>query len=145
MNKIIGTVSGIIIFIFLSLTINFFSFSCSKETTPPPEDSFNYPDSGLSFTAHIYPIFLRDCATTDCHQTGNPASGLDLETTRPTFIGQRHGLTVFPNDADHSPLYLVLIAPYGGTPRMPLNRVQLPQEKIKAIRTWINEGASINN
>ncbi len=145
MRRIIGKAAGIIIVFLFILSATFALLTCKNDSTKPNNDEFNYPDSNLSFTNHIYPIFLRDCAVSDCHQTGNPASGLDLETTTPNFIGQRHGLTVFPNDADHSPLYLVLIAPYGGTPRMPLNRMQLPMEKIKAIRTWINEGASINN
>ena len=114
---------------------------CNKSTNEPQE--IVYPDSNLSFIEHIQPIFQRDCASTGCHSSVAPASGLDLETLTPTFVSD-NGQVVIAFNADQSRLYLVLLTDYMGIPRMPRGRAPLSTNKITAIRTWINEGAIIN-
>ena len=114
---------------------------CNKSSNEPQE--IVYPDSNLSFIEHIQPIFQRDCANSGCHTSVSPASGLDLETLTPTFISN-NGPVVITFNADQSRLYLVLLSDYMGISRMPNGRAPLSAYKIKAIRTWIDEGAIIN-
>ncbi len=139
MRKSIFIKFGSLVFSLL-MTILLLS-NCSKNSTEP--DQFNYPDSNLSFSRHIRPIFEDNCTSSGCHATANPAAGLDLETPAPTFMSN-DGPVIFPFDADQSILYLIISTGYNGI-RMPLNRTPLAQGQIKAIKTWINEGALINN
>ena len=127
-----------ILFIFSAV---FILLQCKKNSTEPEE--FVYPDSNLSFIEHIQPIFQRDCATSGCHISPSPPNGLDLETLTPTFTSI-NGPVVIAFDADQSRLYRVLVSDYLGISRMPKGRGPLSTNKIKAIRTWINEGAIIN-
>lgn len=115
---------------------------CGKDPTPP--EPIVYPDSNLSFIQHIHPLFLRNCASSGCHESTSPANGLDLESPAPTF-NSINGPAIFPFDAEQSRLYRVLLSDYGGISRMPKNRAALMDGEIRAIRTWINEGAAINN
>jgi hypothetical protein len=127
------------LFFFIFIAISLLS-NCSKNSTEP--DRFNFPDSNLSFSRHIRPIFEENCTSSGCHAMVNPAAGLDLETPAPTFMSN-DGPVVFPFDAEHSILYLIIDVGYNGI-RMPLNGNYLDKEQIQAIKTWINEGAIIN-
>ncbi len=86
---------------------------------------------------------MNNCAYSGCHESISPANGLDLETLVPTF-NSINGPVIFPFDAVNSRLYRVLLSDYEGISRMPKNRGMLPENQIKAIRTWIEEGAIIN-
>lgn len=121
--------------------------SCKSSTEANNNDQTVYPDSGLSYSQHIYPIFIQDCATiTGCHQAATQAGGLDLETDPPdpNFPGN-HGPTVVAFSPNQSRLYLVLFDQVPGvSPRMPPSNVSvggLEDAKIKAIEKWISEGA----
>lgn len=138
LNRIIKVLLSSLISIIIALSIT----NCNKNSTE--SDKFNYPDSLLSFNRHIHPIFEDNCSFSGCHQSTNPASGLDLETLAPTF-SSINGPVIFPFDADQSKLYLLLLGDYQGISRMPRNRSPLANEQIRAIKTWINEGATINN
>ena len=122
--------------------ISVFFSQCSKDTTEPTQ--IVYPDSNLSFNQHIYPILSSNCATSGCHESVNPAKGLDLETLTPSFISV-NGPVVIPFDAPQSRLYRLTISSDMGTPRMPLNRAPILTSQVEALRIWINEGAIINN
>lgn len=128
--------------IIIAFLIIFLISNCNKNSTEP--EKFNFPDSNLSFSRDIYPIFRENCISSGCHESVNPAAELDLETMAPTF-NSVNGPVVYPFDADHSILYLILNGEYNGISRMPLNRGPLAPEQIQAIKTWINEGALINN
>lgn len=128
--------------IIIAFLIIFLMLSCNKNTTAP--ENFNFPDSNLSFSRDIHPIFRDNCILSGCHESVNPAGELDLETMAPTF-NSVNGPVVYPLDADHSILYLLLNGEYNGISRMPLNRGPLAPKQIQAIKTWINEGALINN
>ncbi len=119
-------------------------FSCSQSSTDPDNNGFNFPDSNLSYSLHIRPIFLTDCSSGgNCHQTTVQAGGLDLETLSPTFISNSPNVIV-PTSAQASLLYQLLFVDVGNIRRMPLDRGRLEDPKINAIGKWIDEGANIN-
>jgi len=131
-----------IIFILFSVLI-----SCKSGTEANNNDQTVYPDSGLSYSQHIYPIFIQDCASIgSCHQTAIRAGGLDLETDPPdpNFPGN-HGPTVVAFSPNQSNLYLSLFDQVSGVcRRMPppdFSVSGLEDAKIKAIGQWISEGA----
>lgn len=121
-------------------------FSCSgdgKKTVQPIVNPF--PSSNLSFTQHIRPLFLENCAAFGgCHQTAVRAGGLDLQTPSPDFQGDS-GLDVVPFNASASLLFQLLFQPVGLIRRMPPEGPSLDQNETEALRTWINEGANTSN
>jgi hypothetical protein len=142
--KLFFSVSSGTIFIYL-LGISLVMNNCSKDSTSG--EDFVFPDSNLSFQKHIQPeIFIPYCANPGCHSTVDRANGLDLETPTPTFINDMGDLLVIPGDANQSRLFQVLLGPIPpDIERMPPpGRTPLSDNMIKAIRTWINEGADIN-
>ncbi|MBN2366052.1 MAG: hypothetical protein JXL67_07780 [Calditrichaeota bacterium] len=130
-----------ILFLFSISMSSAILLQCQKNTTEP--DNIVYPDANLSFLQHIHPIFMDHCAFSGCHESASPAGDLDLETLSPTFTGV-HGPAVIPFNAQQSLLYRLLLSDYLGIPRMPKGRAQLADNKIRAIGTWIDEGAIIN-
>lgn len=119
--------------------------NCSKKSTAP--EQVVYPDT-LSFRQDIHPLLVDNCAATGgCHQSGNPANGLDLETQFPTFQSNtRPQPDVIPEQPNNSVLYLVLLQDYDNIPRMPPSpKPLLSDEEIKAVQRWIQQGASITN
>lgn len=119
--------------------------SCAGDPNVMDPGDENFPDSDLSFTTHIQPIFLDNCSAGGaCHQTAILAGGLDLESGSPTFIGNS-GQVVIAGRKDLSLLYELLYQRVGTIPRMPQDRSSLSNAKIKAIGTWIDEGAITAN
>ncbi len=124
----------------LLMSIPLFFMDCSKNSTDP--NQFFYPDSNISFSTYIYPIFSADCANAPgCHQSGHPAAGLDLETVNPTFTNNKGEAMVIPFIPSSSKLYRVLV---DTKPLMPPDKA-LPDAKINAIYLWIFEGAKTDN
>jgi hypothetical protein len=143
-NKHLAFILNLMLILFIMV-----NYHCSKDSTKP--DDFVSPDSNIIFNEHIHkPIFLTDCASRiGCHVIGNHAAGLDLETPFPTFTtnSNRPNL-IIEGHPEQSVLYLVLWDDYppdsfdpNGISQMPKDRPILSDEKIKAIRIWIKEGA----
>ncbi len=130
----------ILFIILLPILVTF----CSKESTPP--EDFVFPDSNLSYKDHIREyIFLPHCASPGCHSNIDQASGLDLETLTPTFWSHNRRV-VIEGSPQESLLYLVLLNPVPpNISRMPKESAPLSNDMIKAIQTWIREGANIQN
>jgi len=144
-----------IFFLNLVVSILFVSLpgliSCKSSTEANNNDQTVYPDSGLSYSQHIRPIFIQDCASIgSCHQTAIRAGGLDLETDPPdpNFPGN-HGPTVVAFNPSQSYLYQVLFDQVPGiSRRMPPPNFSvsgLEDAKINAIGTWISEGVNTAN
>ncbi|RMF55256.1 MAG: hypothetical protein D6748_15405 [Calditrichaeota bacterium] len=129
----------------ITLILLGFFIGCGKDTTNPDNPNEQYPTSNLSYSQHIRPIFLQDCAAVGvCHQSSMKAGGLDLEKDPPDFQGE-HGLVVIPFSASNSLLYEVLFQNVENIRQMPPERPALSSAKINAIGTWINEGANTAN
>ena len=109
-----------------------------------PEETEMFPESDLSFSLHIRPIFMQSCAFSgECHTGANPPNGLNLADPSPTFISDSPNVIV-PFSASQSLLYQVLFEPVNNIRRMPLRGAALSDARTTAIGTWINEGALLN-
>jgi hypothetical protein len=96
-------------------------------------------------------VFQASCAFNSCHDDTAPAQALDLKTdaaaalvgVMATGTGAEGRVLVIPNDADNS--YIVekveAMMPQAGV-RMPVGGQQLEQNKIDALRAWIDAGAT---
>jgi len=114
----------------------------SCKTSNPVEPDLIIPDSGVSYSKHIEPIFQAYCALAGCHVGSDASSNLDLSP--PSYFNLRNYLPplVVSGEADNS--LLVWYLDGRADPRMPLYRAPLSQNQIKGIKTWINEGAQNN-
>jgi uncharacterized membrane protein len=113
--------------------------SCKDTQTNPSLEPF--PDSNVSFTKNVEPLFQQKCAPSPCHGGSAPAAGLNLESPSYSALINRTGL-VIPGDANHSTLVQHLEGSL--SPMPPPKFPQLTQNQITGIKTWINEGAKYN-
>lgn len=120
---------------------------CKDSNSSNEQDQDIYPDSMLSYSRHIRPIFLEDCAMPGgCHHSSVREGGLDLESDPPDFQGD-HGPVVTPYFSTQSRLFQLLFTEEPGVSRRmppPEYSTYLSDPKIKAIGTWIDEGALPN-
>lgn len=118
----------------------FFLFSCDDTLTNLDVDNKVIPDSNISFSEHIYPVFQVKCFS--CHGNGVFEGGLDL-TLHSRFVD---GRIVVPGDTVTSILIWRIDRPprAGFNPMPPEYMPQLTPNQIKGIKTWIAEGA-LNN
>lgn len=112
---------------------------CGGDNSGTNPQAPQFPDSNLSFSQHIRPIFLNNCVDPGCHSVASRAGGLDLETNPPNFLSES-GAVVIPGDPLSSILYLVLFDSFNNIRRMPPDRPLFESERT-AIGTWIREGA----
>ncbi len=108
-------------------------------------DTIPLDDNFLSIQANI---FTPDCAVSGCHSGVAPAQGLslsegqsfanlvDIDSTQVPAL-QR----VTPSDADNSYLFRKITGVASVGLQMPRNPPPLSDEKIDAIRSWIDNGA----
>lgn len=140
---------AVLALLILAFLIYFLMLAGCKESNSSNEaDQDIYPDNMLSYSRHIRPIFLQDCAMPGgCHHSSARQGGLDLESDPPNFQGN-HGLVVIPYFSTQSLLFQVLFNDVPGVSRRmppPDYSTYLSNPKIKAIGTWIDEGANPSN
>ncbi|MCK5075275.1 MAG: hypothetical protein KAR38_02815 [Calditrichia bacterium] len=121
------------------------------------KDDFDFPLENLSYYGHIRPLLLRDCTYNSCHNTNTEAGGVnfqepflttdDLEFARPTW--GIHKL-VDPGFPETSMLFEVIQPEPDLTLTVPMPPITsgyepMTKKEREAIRTWIIEGAKIDN
>ena len=118
----------------LIIEVAVFSSGCDDTSTNIDNDEI--PDSNVSYSKHIQPIFNVKCVS--CHGVGTTEAGLDLTT----WSGTRADPTVvFPGEPSNSSLVWVIeLNPAVPHPQFPY----LTEKQIKGVRTWIEEGADNN-
>ncbi len=128
------------LFIFFGLyfLITFLTISCKDEIYLPSDEDI--PDSNVSYNKHIQPIFNVRCATVGCHDMETKSGGLSLVSYHTTTASY---LIVMPGNPDASRLVLAIEGKLP-TPMPPPGRPPLTLKQIKAIRTWVAEGAKNN-
>lgn len=124
----------LILFTILIITI---SQNCDDSLTSTDIDNIVMPDSNVSYSRHVAPVFEVKCVP--CHNDGRSDGGVNLSshvkaTSDPSII--------FPGSDSTSILVYTIerIPPY---PPMPPSE-WLKRNHIDGIRTWIREGAQNN-
>jgi hypothetical protein len=126
-----------LILIFVLTTI-FVLTSCDDQLNLPSDEEI--PISNISYSKHIQPIFNVRCATAGCHDDQTKSARLSLTSYQNTTASYTF---VFPGNPDAS-LIVLSIEGRSNFPMPPPGRPPLTQTQIRAIRTWIAEGAKNN-
>lgn len=90
-----------------------------------------------TFAQHVAPIIQEKCVV--CHNHSNRSGGLSLETYAEMMNGGRRGALIVAGKSSES--LLVKFIDGAVQPRMPLGD-RLSDAEIKAIKDWIDAGAS---
>lgn len=99
----------------------------------------------VSFKSDVFPIIHAKCA--ECHRPGGEGyekSGLDLTTYEGLMKGTKFGPVVVPGDAFTSNLNVLVEGRADPSIRMPHNTGKLKTREIRALKTWVNQGARNN-
>jgi len=123
--------------------------SCSNYGTNSEDDPNVTVEA--TFSSIQANVFNKSCALSGCHDSGSQQSGLDLSSGKAygnlvnvPSVQKSNILRVKPNDATNSYLIMKLEGASGiAGKKMPLNG-SLSQDKIDAIKEWINNGAKNN-
>ena len=123
------------------LSAAFLLASCQDQTTGPVNGTGEivFPDSNVSYSAHVQPLFDRRCNASGCHDSGTRAGDLSLQSY--VEATERPGMIV-PGEPDGSILVQSIEGNLGR--RMPLSSTPLLENQIKGIRQWVLEGAKNN-
>lgn len=121
----------------ISIIVILVSQNCDDTFTSTDIDNIVMPDSNVSYSRHIAPVFEVKCVP--CHRDERSEGGVNLSsyvkaTSDPSII--------FPGSDSTSILVYTIerIPPY---PPMPPSE-WLKRNHIDGIRTWIREGAQNN-
>jgi hypothetical protein len=110
--------------------------SCGNTITDPSEIVF--PDSNVSYRAHVLPLLSLSCAYIGCHNDESAAGNLRLTSYSVMF---QHAGLIIPTKPDNS----VLIQTIEGTlPHKATYRQEFTANQIKGVRIWVLEGARNN-
>jgi len=99
-------------------------------------------DKTVTYQSDIKPIIDANCAS--CHVPGGPGyekSGLRMDTYEGLMKGTKFGAVVIPGSSVSSTLYRLVAGEADPSIRMPHGKASLPDEQIKKIATWIDQGA----
>ena len=132
MNKVLY----LILFVFSAIIY----VGCDDSITVADVDTREMPDSNVSFSKDIAPIFELKCVS--CHGNGGLQGGIDLTT----WAGVVDPRIVIPGEADTSPLVWIIERRPGFPIMPPLDSPYLPltSKQIQGVKTWIDEGAKNN-
>ena len=113
---------------------------CDDSITVADVDNREIPDSNVSFSKDIAPIFELKCVS--CHGNGSLEGGVDLTT----WDGVVDPRLLIPGEANTSLLVWIIeqragfpVMPPIGSPYLPLTFKQ-----TQGVKTWIDEGAKNN-
>lgn len=113
------------------------SQSCDDTLTASEIDNLVMPDSNVSYSAHIAPVFEVKCVP--CHNSQRSEAGLDLSSW---VNATRDPSIIFPG-SDSTSILVFSIERFPPYAPMPPNE-WLKRNHINGIRIWIREGAQNN-
>ena len=127
-------------FLKISLTIllSILFASCDDTLTVEDVDNRTIPDSNVSYSQHISPIFELKCVR--CH--GNGRLEADLNLTHPSYFVDGH--IVVPGESGNSVLIWRIDPQYALGIMPPPPNIPLTPNQIQGVKTWIDEGAKSN-
>lgn len=134
MKQIFSVLIAIIFFIIISYT------GCKDQITGSDIDKRVIPDSNVSYSQDLQPVFELKCNSAGCHEDAARAGGLSLTSCA---NAKADPSIVFPGEPDNSRLVWA-VEGIGNYPMPPLGYPPLTANQIKGIRTWIKEGAECN-
>lgn len=128
--------------IFIALFIlTIFQTGCKDTVSGVNIDQIVVPDSNVSYSQYIQPIFNIHCIS--CHGNGELDAGLDLTTWAGTTADPR---IVFPGQPENSVLVWTIEGNPAVSPMPPQNSgfAPLNENQFNGIKVWIKEGAKSN-
>jgi hypothetical protein len=125
----------------LIASIILLSQNCDDTITSDNIDNIVIPDSNVSYSQYIQPVFNLKCV--NCHGVGTTEASLNLTTWSGTVADPS---VVFPGEPENSKLVWTIEGRPGFPPMPPVGSPYIPlnQNQIKGVRTWIAEGAKNN-
>lgn len=104
--------------------------------------------AAVSFEKEILPVLTQKCM--GCHKASfeengkkkEPKAGLRLDASWAILKGSENGPVLSPGAPDKSELYEVVMLPKDDDGHMPPKGDDLTPAEIKALKTWIEEGAN---
>jgi mono/diheme cytochrome c family protein len=94
----------------------------------------------VDFVRQIKPILADRCVA--CHNSETLLGELNLQSRELAMRKRKNGPVIFPKEPDKSPLYITLTLPVSNRKAMPATAHRIPNDEIKTIRRWIEEGAN---
>ena len=111
--------------------------SCKDTITSTDVNNIVMPDSGVSYSLHIAPVFEVKCVP--CHNDQRSSGEVNLSSWTNVV---RDPSIVFPG-SDSTSILVWAIERYPSVAPMPPSEL-LSRNHINGIRTWIREGAQNN-
>ena len=129
-----------VLYLILLISATIIYFGCDDTITVQDIDNREIPDSNVSFSKDIAPIFELKCVS--CHRNGREEGDVNLTT----WDGVVDPRIVIPGDADTSPLVWTIEQQPGFPAMPPIGSPYLPLtfKQIQGVKTWIDEGAKNN-
>ena len=133
-------INTILIFIVIT-TLSAFG---PQKSPKDPKKKPSAPSAVVSYKKDILPIFKRYCLPCHTEDQMNP-SELYLDGYETLMHGGKHGSPIKPGKADSSFISMKLTPkPPFGDP-MPFKRkTPVPEDTVKILRKWIDQGAKNN-
>lgn len=144
--RIAATITFILMLVSISLQVSAQESSGDepKKAAKTQKTKEKTKEESLSFKKDVFPIIKKYCMPCHAEEQMNP-SELFMDSYETIAAGGKRGKAFIPGKADSSLLIIKLGAkpPFGD--RMPLKAKQpLPDEFIKTISLWIDQGAKKN-
>jgi hypothetical protein len=116
--------------------------SCKDQTNQNLTSNIVFPDSLVSFSKQVEPLFHQTCVSAGCHGGNQPAANLNLEIDVWHSLIDYSPPIVLPKNGKNS----ILVMRIDGriAPQMPLRSQPLTTNQINGVKKWIDEGAKIN-
>jgi len=124
-------------FVLVAASLILFAQSCDDSLTSSDVDNIVMPDSNVSYSRHIAPVFEVKCV--QCHNSSRKEAGLDLSS----WLGATSDPSIIARGSDSTSILVWAIEGFPPYPQMPPPG-RMKENHIQGIRTWIREGA-LNN
>jgi hypothetical protein len=132
---------SLLVFGFLIVCV-FTLLSCKDQTNQSRASDIIFPDSLVSFSKQVEPLFQQTCVAGGCHGGSQPAANLNLEYDVWHSLINYLPPIVLPKNGNNSPLVMYIDGRI--TPQMPLQSPPLTKNQINGVKKWIDEGAKPN-
>ena len=119
-----------------------FVSSCKDQIADPNLNPIVFPDSNVSYSKQVDPLFQQRCALSGCHAGSSAQAGLDLLAPSYSSLTNHQPRLVVSGASNNS----LLAQRIDGrlAPQMPYISQQLNANQITGIKKWIDEGAKNN-